>query len=474
MNKNQVKRYRIPAIVSFFIFVQIWIISSLKLIYSSDGSFRFFNDLISNENNDFALNPLNYFTNRIWIDNYRQFILGIAEIFSSDFHSLKLINSVMQMSGLFGLYFGLFLVIRKSLKPVLNSLTLLPILILFPVLSIYLDAHIIWAFPIYAIHFLIYINQVQTRWSKPLFLLSSILLSGIHEYTIPYFILMIFSGLFLLNSKKMPFSTLCFRILLTLPSFIVSLLNYLLHKDKYSTLGQMHFLGILNLDNTQYSTYTLAFAVLVIAFFFTYFLGLQRRVYFLETLGILMLLLAYSGTSNLQHSNFWVGYLLRNDFVLFFTLLFIFIVLAGKFTKPMNIPVKHFLLMVVFIQVIGIIMTMNYGASYKKCWDETQNYVSKNGFATVEEVSQFGECQVDWVAPMTSLIMSDSNKPSYLLINKSSVSGQNQSPEGRLALNEDENGILLPYGQFIHNGFWGLDLKDLMENLKTFGVSQRP
>ena len=130
--------------------------------------------------------------------------------------------------------------------------------------------------------------------------------------------------------------------------------------------------------------------------------------------------------------------------------------------------------MFIFIQIIGIFMTLNYGASYKKCWDETQNYISKNGFSTVEEVSQYGQCQVDWVAPMTSLIMDDSNKPSYLLINKSSLSSKSQSSEGPLALNERENGIFLPYAQFIGNGFWGLDLRDLIENLKTFGVSQRP
>lgn len=473
MNKSKLYRYRFPVLICFFATVQIWIISSLKLIYSSDGSFRFFNDLISNQNHEIALNPLNYFTNRIWIDNYRQLLLGLAELLAWDFPSLKLINSFIQMSGLFGLYCLLFLVVRKSSKPTLNSLTFLPILILFPTLAIYLDAHIIWAYPIYSIHFLIYINQVQTRWANSLFILSSILLTGVHEFTIPYFILMIFSGLFLLNSKKIHFSVFCLRILVTLPAFVVSLMNYLLHRDEYSTLGQMRFLGILNLDNIQYSAYSLAFIFFLFVFTFVYFFGLKPHVYFLEITGLAILLLAYNRTSNFDHSNFWVGYLLRNDFVLFFMSIFIVIVILGIFPRSLNIARKNFVHMVVLIQLVGIFMTLNYGVSYKNCWDDTQSYVSKNGFSTVEDVAQFGECQVDWVAPMTSLIMSDSSSPTYLLVNKSTASSDNQSPEGKLALSAGEIGLFLPYGQFIADGFWGLELKTLILNLESFGVSRR-
>lgn len=473
MYKSIIYRYRIPGLILLFAIVQIWIVSSLRLIYSSDGSFRFFSDLISNQNHDLALNPLNYFTNRIWIDNYRQLLLALAEFLAWDFPSLKLINSIIQMFGLFGLYLGLFLVIRNSSNPTLNSLTFLPILILFPVLAIYLDAHIIWAYPIYSMHFIIYLSKIQFRWTKILFLILSLLLTGIHEFTIPYFFLMFFTGLFLLKSKEIAFSTICFRILLTLPSFAVSVLNYLLHKDEYSTLGQIRFLGILNLNNIQYSTYTFAFAVFVVTFIFIYIVGLKPHLYLMEFVGLVILLIAYSKTSNFQHSNFWVGYLLRNDFVLFFGSVFVLIVVFGKFQKPLNSVRKHFLLVVILIHSVGILMTLNYGSSYTKCWTDTQNYISKNGFSTVKDVSQFGECQVDWVAPMTSLIMSNSDNPNYLLVNKLTASSEGQSPEGRLALNVSEDGIFLPYGQFIANGFWGLDLQDLIDNLKDFGVSQR-
>jgi hypothetical protein len=474
VTKSLLARYGYRTIFCSVALSQAGLIASFNLIYSSDGSFRFFNDLISNQNQDFALNPLNYFTNRIWVDNYRQILLSIAELFAWDFASIKYINSFTQVAGLFGLYFALFLVVKKSLNPILNSLTFLPILILFPVLSVYLDAHIIWAYPIYSIHFLIYINEFQPKWSKVLFAITTLLLTGIHEYTVPYFFLMIFVGMILLRSKRMVFSVFMLRILFTSIAFFVSLLNYLLHKGEYSTLGQLRFLGVINLNNFQYSSYTFAFAIFLTAFLFLYFSGVKSFVYILEIAGLVVLTLAYFETSNFIHSNFWVGYLLRNDFVLFFTCILFVVVIAGKFAKPLDFPRKHFFLLVAVIQLLGILMTLNYGSSYKKCWDETQDYVSKNGFSTVDEVSQFGECQVNWVAPMTSLVMGDSEEPDYLLINKSTASNDSQTPEGGLALNERGDGIFLPYKQFIGDGFWGLDLRLLISNLKTFGVSKLP
>lgn len=472
MKLKETKPHVLKLVFLFCLSLQVIFIVIWNLLYTSDGSFRFFTDTLSNQRNQFSFDPINYFTNRIWIDNYRQAILLIADLASANFHTLLKVNSFLQILGLLFLYFGLYKVSSRRLGPNSTFLLFLPLLILFPVVSMYLDAGIVWAYPIYALHFVNLFDTRNNKRSWVFFGLTSFLLSGLHEFTMLYFFGYLASGILLSLKRRLPWSVLLIKTGVTSLAFLISLINFVSHAGQYSTLSQIKSLGILNPGNLQYSLYSLSFLFFLILFYFSLVKPKSIVVPLIFTIALISLFGSYYLTSNLESSNYWVGYLIRNDFTLFFTFSF-FLVLVNIIRNPLNRdPSKVIGMIVVACQILGVLFLANYGRSYQECWTSSNEYVSRNGFSTVEQVSKFGECHVDWVSPMTSLIMNPATEPQYLVINKSSFPGAAVTQEGKTYADIKRNAVILPYDQTILDGFLNLNLATLIANLRIFATTK--
>jgi hypothetical protein len=450
------------------IVLQLYFICVSKALYASDGSFRLINDLLSNHANSIALNPLTYTNNRIWIDGYRQLLSAILQFISLDFATLVIINNILQLFGLSFLYFLLYIIAKKIVGSNMTGFLFIPVLIVGPVMSIYLDAQILWAYPIYVLHLLITFHRDQQRFKIKSVLLINLLLTGLHEFTIIYLFMVIVMLISLLVLRKIKFSDIWIRGGLTLVPLGMSLFSFVSNRDNYSTLNQFGNLGLLNFKNLQYSSFTFSFALLILVFV----LSTYRKPGFsgiVLTLGSLsFLVLGFSKTSTSSYSNYWVGYLVRNDFALFATIvMFMTIILISFDLKPIHLR-KFLSPYLLLSQLLSLVFIFNYTSNYEECWESTQKYISKSGFATTGEVAVYGECHVDWVSPITSLIMGNSNHPTYLVLNSSSSPGSILGPEGRILITDSKDGMVLPFNQIIKDGFLELQLLDLIENYEGY------
>lgn len=466
-SKKLEKSLWLTLVLGNLLFQSIQIIRN-RTLYASDGSFRLISDLISNEQSDYTFNPFNYHLSRLWTDNYRQFLLWVSEGLSTDFKSLILINSIVQLLGLYTLYFLFFQIVKQYKSHVACVILFVPVLILLPVLSLYLDAQIIWAYPIFASHLVLALSPRHDFRTTVIFTFLSLLMTSVHEFSIIYGPFAVLVLLYNLRSKECNILQTIYRLALVIVGFVVSSAVLYSNVGDVSTLGQLKMLGILNISNFQLSSYSFVYIITLILIFLatkTKNLLLISPVFLLS---IFILHKSFSATLSMGMPNFWVSYLMRNDFAVF-SLCSIFIAfIAVKMKLELKFSANVLMGCLVCVQLVGSIFVYSYTTEYKECWKSTEKYLEEFGFAGVSSVAKFGSCHVDWVAPLTSLIMTSKSEPSYILLNNSSMPDGVVTQEGKIRVADDSQAIYLMYGLRLERNFMDLDLSKLIMNFKLF------
>jgi len=466
-SKKLGKSLWLTLILANLLFQSIQIIRN-RTLYSSDGSFRLISDLISNKQGDFTFNPFSYHLSRLWTDNYRQILLWVSEALSTDFKSLILINSIIQLLGLYALYFLFFQIAKQYKSHVAGMILFVPVMILLPVLSLYLDAQIIWAYPIFASHLILVLSHRYDFRSTITFTFLSLLMTSIHEFSILYCPFAVFVLLYNLRSREFNIRQTVYRIALVIVSFVFSFAVLYSNVGDVSTLGQLKMLGILNTNNFQLFSYSLVYIIALITIIFATKTNNFLLVSPIFLLSLFILHKSFSATLSMGMPNFWVSYLMRNDFAIF-SLCSIFITfIAVKMKLEVKFSANVLMSCLVFVQLISSIFVHSYSAEYKECWNSTENYLNEFGFAGVSSVTKYGSCHVDWVAPLTSLIMTSKSEPSYILLNRSSMPGGVVTQEGKIRVASDSEAIYLMYGLKLERNFMGLDLSQLIINFRLF------
>jgi hypothetical protein len=453
-----------------FVFVLAALVTNIyyKSFYFGDASFRLFQGISIGQ----AITPFDSLfssgTNRHFIDFLRAVPIITLTKIGFGFADIVLFNQIFQILFTVSVVTLCSLHLRKHLSH--NQLTILATSFIVYGLAVttYLDNYILIAGPILILISVLYASTNTSLIDKYLLYILLLISFSLHELSILVFPFLMIYRFFELKEKGS--RDLDFKDLLLFSSFSVNLYLYLIHRSSLATGSQILQSEIFSVFSPEDSSgvYLLVIFILLVVVNFSYMTGWIR--FTVESLLTLLLLLFsfifFAAQVNGGYPNRWIGVIYRNDLAFSIVITLLVALSIHKLFNSKQIDVKKSFLKTNLVYVFpafiiaSSLVSMVFSSSWSTCWDKSLNQAKLNGGQIASgDVQRFGSCHWDWVDPMTSIIMSDSNYVQNLVL-----------PDGQDIKDlsgEDSDSLMLPYGIRINTSKLQLQIGDGSDKVKN-------
>ena len=418
-----------------------------KSFYFGDASFRLFQGISIGQGFTPIETLLASGTNRQFIDLLRALPIVALTKMGLGIGDIILFNQVIQIVitasiGVFSFYHS-----RKFLAVNQRAFLSLSFIVYGMAVTTYFDNYILIAGPILILVSALYVHPNNSNNNNYLMYSLLLLSFSLHELSILVFPILVICRLIVFKEQKS--FTLEIKDLLLLSSFSFNLYTYLRNRSSLATGSQIFQSEIFDILSPEKSpgVYLLLFFVLLVIVSFSNICGWKRLIVESSVMVLLLFFcfMFFGAQVNNGYPNRWIGVIYRND--LAFSIVITLVVALGvhKFGKFKHFDRKKSFestnLIYVFpaFVIASSLVSIFFSTSWNTCWDKSLNQARLNGGQIASrEVQTFGSCHWDWVDPMTSIIMSDSNFVQNLVL----PDGQNIDDLS----GEVSDHLMLPYG----------------------------